>query len=84
MTIGHYLRIWFTSARYSIMRTLMFRGDFFVWALVELFWMTVNVLMVSVIYDHTKAVAGPERGAIRPWELKRISRQKAPAKANAR
>jgi len=37
---------------------LMFRGDFIVWALVELFWMTVNVLMVSVIYQHTDTVAG--------------------------
>jgi ABC-2 type transport system permease protein len=36
----------------------MFSGDFFIWALVELFWMTVNVLMVSVIYEHTKTVAG--------------------------
>ncbi len=58
MTLAHYLRIWLTSARYSIMRTLMFRGDFFVWALVELFWMTVNLLMVSVIYEHTSTVAG--------------------------
>jgi ABC-2 type transport system permease protein len=54
----HYARLWFTSARYCIMRTLMFRGDFFVWALVELFWMTVNLLMVSVIYGHTDSVAG--------------------------
>jgi len=58
MTIAHYARIWFTSARYSVIRALMFRGDFFVWALVELFWMTVNVLMVSVIYQHTNTVAG--------------------------
>jgi len=55
--MSHYLRLWLTSARYSIMRTLMFRGDFFIWALVELFWMGVNLLMVSVIYDHTKTVA---------------------------
>ena len=54
----HYLRIWLTAARYSVIRTLMFRGDFFIWALVELFWMTVNVLMVSVIYEHTNSVAG--------------------------
>ncbi|HEY4300849.1 MAG TPA: ABC-2 family transporter protein [Candidatus Didemnitutus sp.] len=58
MSFSHYLRIWLTSARYSVARTLMFRGDFFVWALVELFWMTVNVLMVSVIYEHTNQVAG--------------------------
>jgi ABC-2 type transport system permease protein len=58
MTLAHYIRIWLTSARYSVVRTLMFRGDFFVWALVELFWMTVNILMISVIYSHTKTVAG--------------------------
>lgn len=54
----HYLRIWLASARYSIIRTLMFRGDFFVWSLVELFWMTVNLLLVSVIYRHTDTIAG--------------------------
>lgn len=54
----HYLRIWFASARYSIIRTLMFRGDFFVWALVELFWMGVNLLLISVIYRHTDTIAG--------------------------
>ncbi len=56
--MNHYFRLWLTSARYSIMRALMFRGDFFIWALVELFWMSVNLLMISVIYDHTKLVAG--------------------------
>ena len=54
----HYLRIWFASARYSVIRTLMFRGDFFVWSLVELFWMGVNLLTISVIYEHTDAIAG--------------------------
>ncbi len=56
--MNHYLRLWLTSARYCITRTLMFRGDFFIWALVELFWMTVNLLMISVIYQHTDSVAG--------------------------
>lgn len=54
----HYLRLWFACARYSITRMMMFRGDFLVWTFVELFWMTVNVLMVSVIYEHTDSVAG--------------------------
>jgi ABC-2 type transport system permease protein len=54
----HYLRIWLATARYSIVRTLMFRGDFFVWSLVELFWMSVNLLTISVIYQHTQSVAG--------------------------
>lgn len=54
----HYLKIWLASARYSITRTLMFRGDFFVWSLVELFWMGVNILTPSVIYLHTDSIAG--------------------------
>jgi ABC-2 type transport system permease protein len=54
----HYLDIWLASARYSITRMLMFRFDFFLWAAVELFWMSVNLLMISVIYLHTDSVAG--------------------------
>lgn len=58
MTILDYLRIWLAGARYSIVRTLMFRFDFIMWSLVELFWMTVNVLLVAVIYEHTDSIAG--------------------------
>ena len=54
----HYLRLWLACAKYSITRMMMFRGDFLIWSFVELFWMTVNVLMVSVIYEHTDTVAG--------------------------
>lgn len=54
----HYANIWAASARYSITRTLMFRGDFFVWSLVELFWMSVNILTITVIYEHTQSIAG--------------------------
>lgn len=54
----HYLKIWLASVRYSLVRTMMFRFDFFLWSLVELFWMSVNVLMISVIYRHTDSVAG--------------------------
>jgi ABC-2 type transport system permease protein len=53
-----YFQIWLASARYSITRTLMFRFDFFLWALVELFWMGVNLLLISVIYEHTDSIAG--------------------------
>ncbi len=58
MNLAHYARIWLSSARYNLARMMMFRGDFFVWALVELFWMSVNLLMVAVIYSHTDTVAG--------------------------
>jgi ABC-2 type transport system permease protein len=53
-----YLRIWLAGARYSLVRTMMFRGDFFVWSLVELFWMGVNLLLIAVLYAHTQSIAG--------------------------
>lgn len=54
----HYLRIWLAAVRYSLVRTMMFRFDFFLWSVVELFWMSVNVLLISVIYRHTDSIAG--------------------------
>ncbi len=53
-----YLRVWLACARYSVVRTMMFRFDFLMWSLVEFFWMTVNVLLVSIIYRHTNEIAG--------------------------
>jgi ABC-2 type transport system permease protein len=58
MTLSRYLRIWLAGARYSVVRTMMFRGDFLIWSLVEFFWMSVNVLMIAVIYNHTASIAG--------------------------
>jgi len=58
MPLVNYLRIWLASARYTIVRTLMFRGDFLIWSLVELFWMGVNLGMIAVIYRHTQSIAG--------------------------
>ena len=54
----HYLKIWLASVRYSLVRMMMFRFDFFLWSLVELCWMGVNVLMIAVIYRHTDSIAG--------------------------
>src|SRR5580698_3393241 len=56
-TLSRYLRIWLASARYSLVRATMFRGDLFIWSSVELFWISVNVIMVDVIYSHTQTVA---------------------------
>lgn len=58
MKLLAYLRIWLACARYSVVRTMMFRFDFIMWALVELFWMAVNLLLVAVIYAHTDSIAG--------------------------
>jgi ABC-2 type transport system permease protein len=57
-TLSRYLRIWIASAKYSLVRATMFRGDLFIWASVELLWISVNVIMVTVIYSHTNTVAG--------------------------
>ncbi len=54
----HYLKIWLASVRYSLVRMMMFRFDFFLWSMVELCWMGVNVLMIAVIYRHTNSIAG--------------------------
>ncbi len=54
----HYLRVWLAGARYSMVRTMMFRFDTLMWALVEFFWMAVNLLLVGVIYSHTDDIAG--------------------------
>jgi ABC-2 type transport system permease protein len=54
----HYLKIWLATARYSLVRTMMFRFDFFLWSSVELIWMAVNILAISVIYRHTESIAG--------------------------
>jgi ABC-2 type transport system permease protein len=54
----NYFKIWLAGARYSLARTLMFRGDFFIWSMVELLWMGVNLLLVAVIYQHTPSIAG--------------------------
>jgi ABC-2 type transport system permease protein len=53
-----YLHIWLASARYSLVRAMMFRGDLLIWSLVELFWMAANVLMITVLYLHTASIAG--------------------------
>ncbi|MFA6960366.1 MAG: ABC-2 family transporter protein [Opitutaceae bacterium] len=58
MKLIDYIRIWLACARYSVVRTMMFRFDFIMWALVEFFWMAVNLLLVAVIYNHTSSVAG--------------------------
>ncbi|MDR1280906.1 MAG: ABC-2 family transporter protein [Opitutaceae bacterium] len=54
----NYFRIWLASIRYSVVRAMMFRGDFLMWSLVETFWMAVNLLLVGVIYRHTESIAG--------------------------
>lgn len=58
MGIRHYARLWLASARYAIIRTMMFRFDFFLWTGVEFTWMLVNLLLVQVIYEHTSSIAG--------------------------
>lgn len=64
MSLSRYARIWLACARYSVVRTMMFRADFIMWSLVELFWMGVNLAVIGVVYRHTDSIAGWG-----PWEL---------------
>jgi len=58
MPLRQYFRIWLACLRYSMVRTMMFRFDFFLWTVVEFAWMGVNVLLIEVIYRHTDSIAG--------------------------
>lgn len=58
MLLLGYLRVWLAAARYSVVRTMMFRFDFLLWAMVEFFWMSANLLLIAVIYEHTESIAG--------------------------
>jgi ABC-2 type transport system permease protein len=53
-----YLRVWGASMRYSLARTMMFRFDFFLWLLVDLAWMVVNLLLIEVVFQHIDSLAG--------------------------
>jgi len=64
MSFAQYVRIWLACARYSVVRTMMFRGDFIMWSMVELFWMAVNLGLIGVIYQHTDSIAGWNQ-----WEM---------------
>jgi ABC-2 type transport system permease protein len=57
-TLPHFMQVWIASARYSLIRAMMFRGDLFIWGFVSLLWIAVNMVMVGVIYSHTATVAG--------------------------
>jgi len=58
MSLHAYLRIWLASIRYSIVRSLMFRFDFFLWVMVDMAWMAVNLLLLEVLFTHTDEIAG--------------------------
>lgn len=58
MTLAQYARIWLASVRYSLVRAMMFRFDFLLWSAVEFAWMSVNLLLVQVLYQHTESIAG--------------------------
>ncbi len=53
-----YIRIWLASIRYSVVRTMMFRFDFFLWIVVDVLWMAVNLLLIEVMFRHVDAIAG--------------------------
>ena len=58
MTLAAYLRIWLASIRYSVVRTMMFRFDFFLWVIVDVAWTSVNLLLLEVLFNHTDSIAG--------------------------
>jgi ABC-2 type transport system permease protein len=58
MSFLAYIRIWLASIRYSVVRTMMFRFDFFLWIVVDVAWMSVNLLLIEVMFRHVDSIAG--------------------------
>ncbi|HEX9784538.1 MAG TPA: ABC-2 family transporter protein [Opitutaceae bacterium] len=58
MNLLAYVRIWLASIRYSVVRTMMFRFDFFLWIAVDISWMAVNLFLVEVMFQHVDSIAG--------------------------
>lgn len=58
MSVVSYLRIWLATIRYSAVRAMMFRFDFFLWMAVETAWMAVNLVFIEVLFNHIDDLAG--------------------------
>lgn len=58
MSLPAYIRIWLASIRYSVVRTMMFRFDFILWVIVDVAWMSVNILVIEVVFSHVESMAG--------------------------
>jgi ABC-2 type transport system permease protein len=53
-----YLRLTFALLRYSLMREMMFKGNFLLWIVVEFAWFCIQLTLIEVIYSHVDTVAG--------------------------
>lgn len=59
-----HLSIWLAQMRYSLIREMMFKGNFILWIVVELCWFALQLCFVQVIYFNVDEVAGWTR-----WDM---------------
>ena len=55
-TLRHYLRIYTTLWRNSIVREMGFKANFLLWIVVELLWFALQLTFIAVIYQHTDRI----------------------------
>ncbi len=56
--VGRYAGIWLAQIRYSTVREMMFKANFILWIIVDLFWFALNLFFVQFLYLQVDAVAG--------------------------
>ena len=59
-----YAAIWLAQIRYSTVREMMFKANFILWILVELFWFALNLCFIQFLYLQVDSIAGWSK-----WEM---------------
>jgi ABC-2 type transport system permease protein len=59
-----YAGIWLAQIRYSTVRELMFKANFILWIIVELFWLALNLCFIQFLYLQVNSIAGWSK-----WEM---------------
>jgi ABC-2 type transport system permease protein len=63
-TLARYARIWLAQIRYSVVREMMFKTNFFLWIITELAWFGILLCFIQFLYLQVNTVAGWSK-----WEM---------------
>src|SRR5262245_3258942 len=61
-SLGRYLRLWLSFARFSLVRELAFRTNFLVKITVEILWLSILLLFYHTVFQQTSVVASWDQG----------------------
>jgi ABC-2 type transport system permease protein len=63
-SLARYAGIWLAQIRYSTVREMMFKANFFLWIVVELCWFGLNLCFIQFLYLQVDTIAGWSK-----WEM---------------